>query len=154
MLELAALIAAIAFAVLVVFVCWNLFQVLPILKEVRKTLEQTRETVSVLTTDADHLLVEVEGVVNKVKTTLDDVNHKLAETDPMFTAIGNVGTSITDVNQSTKNMIAKLSPKRRSGQSSTLRTFGQVARSAVKRDPKATNTGNPTVGQTTIKKFD
>lgn len=102
--QIAGLIAALSFAVLVGFICLNLSKIGSILKELQETIKRVNTTIDVVTKDVDNLSIEVEGLLNKANSLVDDVNHKLKETDPLFTAIGDVGVTVSDLNDSTKNM--------------------------------------------------
>lgn len=106
--EIAALIAAIAFAVLVIFVCMNLSKLSNVIKNVESTVENINKTLDVVTKDVDNLSIEVEGLLNKANTLVDDVNGKVGKTDPLFTAIGDLGITVSDLNDSTRQMTANL----------------------------------------------
>ena len=106
--EIAALIAAIAFAVLVIFVCLNLSKLSNVIKEVETTVQNVNKTLDVVTKDVDNLSLEVEGLLNKANTLVDDVNGKVGKTDPLFTAIGDLGLTVSDLNDSTRQMTANL----------------------------------------------
>lgn len=98
--EIAALIAAVAFAVLVAGIVFVLLKVSKVVGKLNTTVEEANKSLSTLTKDADHLLVEVEGLLNKSNTTLDDVNGKLMLTDPLFKAVGDLGETVSSLNQS------------------------------------------------------
>lgn len=106
--EIAALIAAIAFAVLVIFVCLNLSKLSAVIKEVESTVQNVNKTLDVVTKDVDNLSIEVEGLLNKANTLVDDVNGKVGKTDPLFTAIGDLGLTVSDLNDSTRQMTSNL----------------------------------------------
>ncbi|CZQ97954.1 DUF948 domain-containing protein [Trichococcus ilyis] len=106
--EIAALIAALAFAVLVVFIILALRKVTDILAEVEKVTQEANKSLAVITKDVDHLSIEVEGLLNKANTLVDDLNGKISKTDPLFTAIGDLGVTVSDVNQSTRNLAVSL----------------------------------------------
>ena len=106
--EIAALIAALAFAVLVVFIILALRKVTDILGEVEKVTQEANKSLAVITKDVDHLSIEVEGLLNKANTLVDDLNGKISKTDPLFTAIGDLGVTVSDVNQSTRNLAVSL----------------------------------------------
>lgn len=106
--QLAALIAAVAFAALVVFIILNLKKFAEILELLKDTVLRLNNTIEVVTKDADHLSVEVEGLLNKTNLLVDDINGKVKKTDPLFTAIGDVGTSVSDLNTSTKHFASNL----------------------------------------------
>lgn len=102
--EIAGLIAAIAFAVLVVFLVIVLLKVSKVIGELSNTVKEANSSLRVITKDADNLLIEVEGLLNKSNTTLDDVNGKLGKTDPLFQAVGDLGVSVSSLNSSTRNL--------------------------------------------------
>ena len=129
--EIAALIAALAFAVLVVFIILALRKVTDILGEVEKVTQEANKSLAVITKDVDHLSIEVEGLLNKANTLVDDLNGKISKTDPLFTAIGDLGVTVSDVNQSTRNLAVSLKGggkgvKSTSG-SSTVGKLGRIA---------------------------
>ncbi len=113
--EIAALIAAGAFAVLVLGLCFVLFKVAGIVSELNTTIEEANKSLSTITKDADHLLIEVEGLLNKSNTTLDDVNGKLGMTDPLFQAVGDLGESVSSLNESTRNLTSHLASASKKG---------------------------------------
>lgn len=106
--EIAGLIAALAFVVLVAFICINLSKLSQIMKEINQTVSKVNVTIDVLTKDVDNLSIEVEGLLNKANTLVDDLNGKLNKTDPLFTAIGDLGETVSDLNDSTKQMTSNL----------------------------------------------
>ena len=53
--------------------------------------------------------------MNKSNTTLNDVNGKLSLTDPLFKAVGDLGSSVSDLNSATKNLTTQLSGKAKPG---------------------------------------
>lgn len=106
--EIAGLIAALAFAVLVIFICLNLSKLSKVMTDVRETVRRLNSTIDIVTKDVDNLSIEVEGLLNKANTLVDDVNGKLGKTDPLFTAIGDIGVTVSDLNESTKQMASNL----------------------------------------------
>ncbi|WP_245920566.1 DUF948 domain-containing protein [Alkalibacterium olivapovliticus] len=115
--EIAALIAAGAFAVLVLGLCYVLFKVASVVTELNTTVEEANKSLNTITKDADHLLIEVEGLLNKSNTTLDDVNGKLGLTDPLFQAVGDLGESVSSLNDSTRNLTSHLASASKKGAS-------------------------------------
>lgn len=105
---IAGLIAALAFVALVGFIGYTLVSLTGVIKEAGHTLQKLNTTVEVVTRDVDNLSIEVEGLLNKANTLVDDVNGKLSKTDPLFVAIGDLGHSVSDLNESTKNMTSNL----------------------------------------------
>lgn len=106
--EIAGLVAALAFAVLVIFISLNLSKLSKVMNEVRETVRRLNSTIDIVTKDVDNLSIEVEGLLNKANTLVDDVNGKLSKTDPLFTAIGDIGVTVSDLNESTKQMASNL----------------------------------------------
>lgn len=143
---LAGLIAAIAFAVLVAFICVNLSKLSQIMSDVQDTVTRLNTTIDVVTKDVDNLSIEVEGLLNKANTLVDDVNGKLEKTDPLFTAIGDLGVTVSDLNDSTKNMtvnlIDSIGSKSKRRKTSTIerlvRSGREVAQTRAKQPPKPT----------------
>lgn len=115
--EIAALIAAIAFAVLVLGLVFVLFKVAKMVSELNTTVEEANKSLSTITKDADLLLIEVEGLLNKTNVTLDDVNGKLGMTDPLFKAVGDLGESVSSLNNSTRNLSSHLATASKRGAS-------------------------------------
>ena len=103
-IEIAALIAACALLALVVFV---IVKVSPILSKLNKTVENMNHSLEIITKDVDSLSIEVEGLLNKAYVLVDDINGKLKATDPLFTAAGDLGVTISDVNASSRNLATK-----------------------------------------------
>ena len=113
--EIAGLIAAIAFAILAISLAIMIFRTGKVISELNTTVEEVNKTINVVTKNTDHLLIEVEGLLNKSNTTLDDVNGKLGMTDPLFMAVGNLGTSVSDLNSATRNLTTQLGGKAKAG---------------------------------------
>ena len=102
--SIAALIAALAFALLVLFLCWTLIGFNKIMKEVKQTVVEVNDSIKIITKDVDQLSIEVEGLLNKSNSLVDDLNGKLAQTDPLFKAVGDLGTSVSGVQASTRKV--------------------------------------------------
>lgn len=119
---MAGLIAACAFLVLVVFLVVKLN---PILSKLDKTVAQVNDSLEIITRDVDNLSIEVEGLLNKTNALVDDVNGKIKKTDPLFTAIGDLGETVSDVNDSTRSLATKVTNLRPGATWSALR-FGRA----------------------------
>lgn len=102
--EIAAIIAAIAFAALAGALIYVLIKVANVVSELHTTVDQANETLTTLTKNADHLLIEVEGLLNKSNVTLDDVNGKIGMLDPVFRAVGDLGITVQDLNRSSRKL--------------------------------------------------
>lgn len=128
--EIAALIAAVAFAVLVVFLIRVLNQVSKTVESVNKTVDEANSTIRVLTKDVDVLSSEVEGLLVKSNALLNDVNGKVATIDPLFTAVADLSESVSDLNRSGKYAISKLSAVGKTTAQATV--AGKVGQTAMK----------------------
>ncbi len=113
--EIAGLIAAVAFAILAIALSIAIFKMGKVISELNTTVEEVNKTITVVTKNSDHLLIEVEGLLNKSNTTLDDVNGKLSLTDPLFKAVGDLGASVSDLNNATRNLTTQLGGKSKAG---------------------------------------
>ncbi len=102
--QIAALIAAGAFAVLVVFLIVMLLKVTEVLTDVSKTVTEANKSVTVVTENVDILSKEVEGLLSKANVLLDDVNGKVADLDPVFRAAGELGESVSSLNTASRNL--------------------------------------------------
>ncbi|MBT2731314.1 DUF948 domain-containing protein [Carnobacterium sp. ISL-102] len=126
--EIAALIAAVAFAALVVFLIIVLLKVSKVIGEVQTTVNEANKSISILTKDADSLLIEVEGLLNKSNATLDDVNGKLGKTDPVFKAIGDLGATVSSLNDSTRNLSSHVTgATKKTAQAGMVSKMGKTA---------------------------
>ncbi|WP_125981776.1 DUF948 domain-containing protein [Loigolactobacillus iwatensis] len=106
--EAAALIAAIAFLILVFFIVLVLIRVTKIMREVQTTVAEANRTVTTVTSDVDALSKEVEGLLTKANVLLEDVNGKVANLDPVFQAAGDLGESVSDVNEASHHLVERL----------------------------------------------
>lgn len=128
--EIAGLIAAIAFAIFSISLAITVYRAGNVVKELNTTVNEVNDTITVLTKNTDHLLVEVEGLLNKSNTTLDDLNGKLGLTDPLFKAVGDLGSSVSDLNLATKKLTGQLSNKSQAG--STLGMTKKIGEKVAK----------------------
>ena len=122
-IEIAALIAACALLALVVFV---IVKVSPILSKLNKTVENMNHSLEIITKDVDSLSIEVEGLLNKANVLVDDINGKLKATDPLFTAAGDLGVTISDVNASSRNLATKAVKHSKTSRVATAVNFGRA----------------------------
>lgn len=124
--EIAALIAAVAFAVMVAAIVFLLLKVSKVVGKLDTTVDEANKSLSTITKDADHLLVEVEGLLNKSNTTLDDVNGKLGMTDPLFQAVGDLGVTVSDLNDSAVNLASSVTNfTKRGTQAAVIKKAGE-----------------------------
>lgn len=118
--EIAAIIAAGGFAILMIALAVVVFKAANVVEELNTTVKEANKTLAVVTKDADHLMIEVEGLLNKGNVTLDDLNGKLTLTDPVFKAVGDLGASVSDLNVATRNLTSSLAGKSKSDHSRDL----------------------------------
>lgn len=138
--EIAAIIAAVAFAVLVIFIVINLMKLSKIAGEIQQTVKEANNSINVITKDVDSLSIEVEGLLNKANALVDDVNGKLGKTDPLFQAIGDLGVTVSDLNQSSRNLVGHVSgATKKTAQVSVASKIGRTAMS-MNRNRKAKKT--------------
>lgn len=113
--QVAGLIAALAFVVLVIFLGMMLVQLAKVLKNLQATVEETTKTVKTLTIDVDKIANQGNDLTAKVNVLMDDVNSKIASLNPLFGTLENVGTSLekmTDKSESSSKLhLGKLTPK-------------------------------------------
>lgn len=121
--DVASLIAAISFAVLVIYIIMNLRKLLNVFDSLEGTVKQSTNSIEVITKDVDALSGELETLLGSVNVLAKDVNQKLEKVDPLFDAIGDVGETVVDVNDSTRNLAAKVRPFKKS---STIRVGKSV----------------------------
>lgn len=120
--QLAGLIAAIAFLILVVFACI-------VLNQLTKTVKEANSSLNTLTRDMDNLSKEVEDVLSNTNSLLDDINKKSTQLDPAVQAVADVSQSVIEINDSLHSMTKKVSERREKSQLglSIFKTAGRAA---------------------------
>ena len=93
-------------------------------------MDEANTTIRVVTKDVDVLSSEVEGLLVKTNTLLNDVNGKVATIDPLFTAVADLSESVSDLNHSGKQAISKLSAVTKTTAQATV--AGKVGQTALK----------------------
>lgn len=127
--QLAGLIAAIAFLILVVFAC-------VVLNQVTKIIRGMKQSMTTLTRDVDNLSKEVEEVLSNTNSLLTDINKKSSQIDPAVKAVADVGQSVVDINDHVHKLTAKITSRRgknrfgmnllkAAGQTVVLKTFNK-----------------------------
>ncbi len=128
--NIALLIIAIAFDVLVVFL-------VIVLHKVSKVVEEANRTVKLVSSDVDVLLHQADGIMAKANTLLDDVNGKVATIDPLFTAVADFYESVSDINASSRKLVTRLnrgSTKRKTTSASAVVLAKTAKKFFVKKD--------------------
>lgn len=118
--EIAALIAAIAFLILVIWIGWFLSKTV-------KSLNTTVSQLSKLTDDADNLSRELEDVLSNTNQLLADVNDKAEKLDPAIQAVADVGQSVSDVNNASRQLVEKINSRANSRSSRMINGLSKMA---------------------------
>ena len=141
--EIAALIAAGAFAVLVVAVVRLLGQIGKTVQKAETTVTQVNQTIQVLTRDVDILVREVEGLLVKSNELMGKVNQKVETIDPLFDAVADLSTSVSDLNASGREMATRFATMGKSVTQASI--IGKVSQATINRfkhnQTKANNGG-------------
>lgn len=113
--QIAGLIAAIAFLILVIWVGW-------FLNKVVKNLSDLSKNVNDLTQELDNVLTNTNEL-------LTDVNDKAEMITPAVQALADVGQSVSDVNEASRNFVEKINNHRnnRITVSKMMTNVGKVA---------------------------
>ena len=130
--QLAGLVAALALVVLVIFIGWFLVKVVAAIQDAIKSVEQ-------LTKDVDTLSGELEEILKNSNTLLEDINKKAVQVDPAVQAIADVGQSVSDANQASRNRVENLASRREKRHNGFMKSAAQMmAMSVVSRVFKRT----------------
>lgn len=113
----------IAIIALVVAAIYLIFVLVSVLKQVKQTL-------GVLTNDANNISGEVEKLLVKANDLTVDIQGKMQHIDPAFIAIGDLGVSVSNVNQSMTNLSKSFVLKRNQSKKSIVK-MGQSVASAL-----------------------
>lgn len=131
--ELAAIISAIAFLVLVIFLVLLILRVRKTVGKLDKTIDEANSTINQVTNDVNLLTVQVEGLLVKSNTLLDDLNGKVATIDPVFQAVADLGVSVSDLNDSSRQMVTKVAGiTKNTGKAAVATSIGKGALRFIK----------------------
>ncbi|WEV43291.1 DUF948 domain-containing protein [Lactobacillus sp. ESL0684] len=106
---LAGLIAAVALLILVLFAIPVLVRMAKTTKQINETIATTNDSIQQLTKDVNVILDQTNDLLDKTNVLLADVNVKVKTLDPVFQAVADVGTSMSDVNASSRKLAKKFS---------------------------------------------
>lgn len=101
-------VLVVAVIALVVVLIRTIIKVTAILGTVNETVAEVKRTVNVVTTDVNQLSQEVQGLLQKSNILLNDVNGKMGKTDPLFQAVGDLGTSVSNINRTANKAAQRL----------------------------------------------
>ena len=99
--QIAGLIAALAFLILVVFIC-------TVLKHLVTTVKEMNNSIQILTKDANSIAGNVDELLVKTNVLMEDVNHKVSELDPLFKTATELSESVSDLNVASRSMADKV----------------------------------------------
>ena len=99
--QIAGLIAALAFLILVVFIC-------TVLKHLVTTVKEMNNSIQILTKDANSIAGNVDELLVKTNVLMEDVNHKVSELDPLFKTAAELSESVSDLNVASRSMADKV----------------------------------------------
>ncbi|RLU53194.1 DUF948 domain-containing protein [Streptococcus iniae] len=99
---IALIIIALAFVALVIFL-------IIVLKKVSETIEETKKTIFLLTSDVNVSLYQTNEILAKANVLVEDVTGKVATIDPLFVAIADLSESVSDLNHQARNIGKKAS---------------------------------------------
>lgn len=100
--QIAGLIAAGAFVVLVIFMC-------RVLAHLVQTVKEMTNTVDVLTKDVDRIAENVDKIMNQTNILMEDVNAKSKKLDPLFETAAELSESVSDLNRVTRQTAERIS---------------------------------------------
>lgn len=78
------------------------------MEKVNGILDETDKTVAILTQDVDILLKQSEDLLVIGNDLLADVTQKVETIDPLFHAVADLSESVSELNDSSKAMLAKV----------------------------------------------
>ena len=104
MLEIAYTLVAVA---LIVFLIYMTITVKTLGDKAGKMLDETENTIKVLTSDVNVTLHQTNDLLAKVNVLTDDINQKVATLDPLFTAVADLSESVSDLNDQARTLSKK-----------------------------------------------
>ncbi|MGP4041548.1 DUF948 domain-containing protein [Gracilibacillus sp. D59] len=97
LLYLAAIIAAVAFAILVIYL-------VKVLKETKRMMSHVADTLEGLEKQMEGITVETTALLNKTNKLAEDVNEKTAKLNTLVDGVKNIGDSVKDFTQSIRKV--------------------------------------------------
>ena len=90
---------------LIIFVIYLTITVKNLGEKAGKMLDETENTIKVLTSDVNVTLHQTNDLLVNVLT--DDINQKVATIDPLFTAVADLSESVSDLNVQARTLSKK-----------------------------------------------
>ena len=103
-IEIAYALLAVA---LIIFVIYLTITVKNLGEKACKMLDETENTIKVLTSDVNVTLHQTNDLLAKVNVLTDDINQKVATIDPLFTAVADLSESVSDLNVQARTLSKK-----------------------------------------------
>ncbi|WP_186578348.1 DUF948 domain-containing protein [Aquibacillus kalidii] len=97
LLYIAALIVAIAFAVLVIYIA-------KVLKETRRTMANVADTLEGLERQMEGITIETTALLNKTNKLAEDVSEKSQRMNTLVDGIKGIGETVQEFNQSLRGI--------------------------------------------------
>ncbi|MCI1922753.1 MAG: DUF948 domain-containing protein [Lentilactobacillus buchneri] len=119
--QIAGLIAAIAFLLLVIFI--GMF-----LLKVSRTISEVNSSIRSMTSNVDVIAKQTDKIMATSNTLVKDFDEKLNIVTPVFQAAADLGESVSDLNKATHNLTSKVKDTGKKG--ATAGIAGTVGRTA------------------------
>ena len=103
-IEIAYALLAVA---LIIYVIYLTITVKNLGEKAGKMLDETENTIKVLTSDVNVTLHQTNDLLAKVNVLTDDINQKVATIDPLFTAVADLSESVSDLNVQARTLSKK-----------------------------------------------
>ena len=100
MLEIAYTVVALALIILTIYTVL-------LVKKLGNVVDETQQTIQVLTTDVNVTLYQTNELLAKVNVLADDINGKVATIDPLFEAVADLSETVSDLNTSARHLGSK-----------------------------------------------
>ncbi|GAF64266.1 DUF948 domain-containing protein [Alkalihalobacillus trypoxylicola] len=122
LLYISALIVAVAFAILVIYLVRTL-------KSANKTLTHVASTMESLEKQINGITKETEQLLHRTNALADDIQKKSESLNPVFSSVKDLGQSFQQVNQSIQHVSNTITAKtnQQSEQIAQVVQWGQVA---------------------------
>ncbi|MFD1126370.1 DUF948 domain-containing protein [Lentilactobacillus raoultii] len=119
--QIAGLIAAIAFLLLVIFI--GMF-----LLKLSRTISEVNTSIRSMTSNVDVIAKQTDKIMATSNTLVKDVDDKLNIVTPVFQAAADLGESVSDLNKATQHLTSKVKNTGKKGAAAGIAgTVGKTA---------------------------
>lgn len=101
LIYLSTILVAVAFAIIVVYLCF-------VLQRVSNTMKSLGSTIGEVDKQLHYITPEIIGTVQNTDKLVEDVEEKVKATDSLFDTLEDVGTSVTSANDAFQNQFGGL----------------------------------------------